>query len=91
MVPEPFSYPARRFLHARNWQRCRHLHRSGIRHASGHHRGIRHASGHRLRGWTSDLLSSQLRPELGGSPVETGFRAAAPSYNSAMALVYVHV
>jgi hypothetical protein len=80
-VPEPFSYPARRFLHA--WDRRRHqrLHSSGIRRASGHRRdirrgirrGIRNASGHRLRGWTSDLFSSQPRPELRGSPVETGF------------------
>jgi hypothetical protein len=27
----------------------------------------------RLRGWTSDLFSSQPRPELGGSPVETQY------------------
>jgi hypothetical protein len=28
-------------------------------------------NGHRHRGWTSDLFSSQPRPELGGSPVDT--------------------
>jgi hypothetical protein len=28
-------------------------------------------SGHCPRGWTSDLFSSQPRPELGGSPVES--------------------
>jgi hypothetical protein len=40
-VPEPFSYPAQKFLHARD--RCRHqrLHSSGIRRASGHRREIR--------------------------------------------------
>jgi hypothetical protein len=73
-VPEPFSYPARRFLHARDRRRHQRLHSSGIRRASGHRRGIRrgirNASGHRPREWTSDL-SSQPRPELGGSPVET--------------------
>ncbi len=56
-VPEPFSYLARRFLHARDRQ---HLH-------SLHKRGIRPVSGHSPRGWTSDLFSSQPRPELGGS------------------------
>jgi hypothetical protein len=96
-----FSYPARRYLHARDRRRRHRLHSSGIRRAGGHRRGIRrasghrhgirNASGHRLRGCTSDLLSSQLRPELGGSPLETGFCAAVPSYSSAMALVYVHV
>jgi hypothetical protein len=60
-VPEPFSFPARRFLHA--WDR-RRLH-------SLHRRGTRPVNGHRLRGWTSDLFSSQPRPELGGSPVES--------------------
>ncbi len=80
-VPEPFSYPARRFLYARDWRRHQRLHSSGIRREI--RRGIRNASGHRLRGWTSDLFSSQPRPELGGSPVETGFlywRTAAPWY-----------
>jgi hypothetical protein len=61
MVPEPFSYPARRFLHARDRRR--------------HHRCHRHSTspvnGHCHRGWTSDLFSSQPRPELGGSPVDT--------------------
>jgi hypothetical protein len=75
-VPEPFSYPAQRFLHA--WdRRCHHcLHISGIRRVSGHcHRRNTHVCGHRHGGWTSDLLSSQLRPEFGGSPAETGFAA----------------
>ncbi len=61
LVPEPFSYPARRFLHARERRR--------------HHRCHRHntcpVNGHRHRGWTSDLFFSQPRPELGGSPVDT--------------------
>jgi hypothetical protein len=60
-VPEPFSYPARRFLHAQDW-RC--LHRC-------HRRGTRPVNGHRPSGWTSDLFSFQPRPELGGSPVDT--------------------
>jgi hypothetical protein len=60
-VPEPFSYPARRFLHTRD-RRC--LHRC-------HRRGPRPVNGHRQRGWTSDLFSFQPRPELGGSPVDT--------------------
>jgi hypothetical protein len=60
-VPEPFSYSARRFLHARD-RRC--LLRC-------HRHGTRPVNGHRQRGWTSDLFSSQLRPELGGSPVDT--------------------
>ncbi len=39
-VPEPFSYPARRFLHARD-RRCLHrCHRGGTRPVNGHrHRG----------------------------------------------------
>ena len=53
-VPEPFSYPARRFLHARDQRRLHSLHRHGIRPVNGH----------RPRGWTSDLFSSQQRPEL---------------------------
>jgi hypothetical protein len=73
-VPEPFSYLARRFLHARDRQRHQRLHSSGIRHGirCGTRGGICNTSGHRLRGWTSDL-SSQPRPELGGSPVEIRF------------------
>jgi hypothetical protein len=60
-VPEPFSYPARRFLHARDrW--CHH---------GCHRRGICPVNGHRHRGWTSDLFYSQPRPELGGNPVDT--------------------
>jgi hypothetical protein len=61
MVQEPFSYPVRRFLHTRDW---RHIH-------SLHRRGTYPVNGHRPRGWTSDLFSSQPRPELGGSPVES--------------------
>jgi hypothetical protein len=63
-VPELFSYPARRFLHARDgWclhslQRC----------------GTHPINGHRQRGWTSDLFSFQPRPEFGGSPVESCLR-----------------
>jgi hypothetical protein len=60
-VLETFSYPARRFLHG--WYRWR-LH-------SLHRRGTRLIKGHFPRGWTSDLFSSQPRPELGGSPVES--------------------
>jgi hypothetical protein len=44
-VPEPFSYPARRFLHV--WDR-RRLH-------SLHRHGTFPVNGHRLRGWTFDL------------------------------------
>ncbi len=60
-VPELFSYPARRFLHARDW-RCHHRY---------HRCGTHPVNGHRHRGWTSDLFSSQPRPELGGSLVDT--------------------
>ncbi len=60
-VLEPFSYPARRFLHVWDWQ-CLH---------SLHRRGTRPITGHGPRGWTSDLFSSQPRPELGGSPVKS--------------------
>jgi hypothetical protein len=56
-VPEPFSYPARRFLHARDWRR--------------HRRGTCPVNGHRNKGWTSDLFSSRPRPELRGFPVDT--------------------
>jgi hypothetical protein len=56
-VPEPFSYPARRFLHTRDRRRLHSLYR----------RSTHPVSGHRPRGWTSDLFSSQLRPELGGA------------------------
>jgi hypothetical protein len=48
-------------LHA--WDRRRH-HRC-------HRHGTRLVNGHRQRGWISDLFSSQPRPELGGSPVDT--------------------
>jgi hypothetical protein len=64
LVPKLFSYPARRFLHARDRRRLRRIHR----------RSIRPVSGHRPRGWTSDLFSSQPRPELGGSPVKSCLR-----------------
>jgi hypothetical protein len=36
-IPEPFSYPAYRFLHARDWQRHHRLHSSGICRASRHY------------------------------------------------------
>ena len=35
-VPEPFSYPARRFLHARDRRRLHSLHRRGTRPVNGH-------------------------------------------------------
>jgi hypothetical protein len=54
-VPEPFSYLARRFLHARHRRRHHRCHR----------RSTCPVNGHCHRGWTSDLYSSQLRPELG--------------------------
>jgi hypothetical protein len=39
-VPEPFSYLARRFLHAQDWRRHHRFHRSGTRPVNGHrHRG----------------------------------------------------
>jgi hypothetical protein len=57
-VLEPFSCLARD-------RRCLHnLHRCGTRPVSGHH----------PRGWASCLFSSQLRPKLGGSPVESCLR-----------------
>ncbi len=49
-VPEPISYPVRRFLHARDWRRLHSLHRCGTCPVDGH----------RPRGWTSDLFSSQM-------------------------------
>ncbi len=63
-ILEPFSYPVRRFLHAREWRRLHRLHRPGTR---------------PVRGWTSDLFSFQPRPELGGSPVESWLRPWWPS------------
>jgi hypothetical protein len=60
-VLEPFCYPVRRYLHARDRGPLHSLHR----------RGTRFVNGHRPRDWTSDLFSSQLRPELRGSPVES--------------------
>jgi hypothetical protein len=47
-VPESFSYPVRRFLHARDRQHHHRCHRSGSRPVNRH----------RHRGWTSDLFSS---------------------------------
>jgi hypothetical protein len=63
-IPEPFSYLARRFLHARDRRRLHSLHRHGTRLVNGH----------RPRGWTSDLFSSRPRPELRGSHVESWLR-----------------
>jgi hypothetical protein len=57
---EPFSYPARRFLHTWDQRRLHSLHKHGTRPNSEHC----------PKGWTSDLFSSQRKPELGGSPVE---------------------
>jgi hypothetical protein len=37
MVPEPFSYPARRFLHARDGRHHHRLHRLGTHPVNGHH------------------------------------------------------
>jgi hypothetical protein len=71
-VPEPLSYPARRFLHARDQQRLHSLHRCGTRPVNGH----------RPRGWTSGLFSFQQRPELGGSPVESCLHSWWPSNQS---------
>ncbi len=38
-VPEPFSYPARRFLHPRDWRRLHRCHRRGTRPINGHCHG----------------------------------------------------
>jgi hypothetical protein len=64
MVLEPFSYPARGFLHAQDRRRLHSLHKCGTRPVSGHH----------PRGWTSDIFSSQPRPELRGIPEESCLR-----------------
>jgi hypothetical protein len=53
-VLEPFSYRARRFLHARDRWRLHRLHR----------RGTCPTNGHSPRGLTTDLFSFQPRPEL---------------------------
>ncbi len=37
MVPEPFSYPARRFLHAQDLRHLHSLQRRGTRPVNGHH------------------------------------------------------
>jgi hypothetical protein len=63
LVPEPFSFPVRRLLHART---------GGTFTAS--RRGTRPINGHCPRGWTYDLFSFQPRPELRGSPVESCLR-----------------
>jgi hypothetical protein len=60
-VPESFFYPARRFLHAQNLHGLHSLHRRNTCPVSGHRPGV----------WTSDLFSSQPRPEFVGSPVES--------------------
>ncbi len=59
-VPEPFSYPAMRFLHAQDRRRHHRCHR----------RGTRPVNGHRHRGWTSDLLTplATVRP-VGCTPI----------------------
>ncbi len=64
-----FSQPLGLFAFNRDaWDRRRRyrLHSSGNRCARGHRRGIRNISRRRHGGWTSDLLSSQPRPELRG-------------------------
>jgi hypothetical protein len=75
-VPEPFSYLARRFLHTREQRSFHSLHKCGTHPVSGH----------RPRGLTSDLFSSQTRPELGGSPVESclcsGDGQTSPAFSS---------
>jgi hypothetical protein len=69
MVPEMFSNPARRFLYARDRWRLHSLHRRGTRLVNGQSPG----------GWTSDLFSSQLRPEFRGSPLESWLHPWRPS------------
>jgi hypothetical protein len=63
MVLELFSYPARRYLHARDRRRLHSLHR----------RGTRFVKGHRTRDWTSDLFSSQLGQSSGGALLRAGY------------------
>jgi hypothetical protein len=46
-------------------------HQEAAAHHRCHRHGTRPVNRHRHRGWTSDLCSSQPRPELGGSPVDT--------------------
>ncbi len=58
--PGNVSLPGEEVLHARD-RRCHHR---------CHRRGTHPVNEHRHRGWTSDLFSSQPRPELGGSPVD---------------------
>jgi hypothetical protein len=51
---------------------------------SPHKRGTCPISRHRPRGWTSDLFSSQPRPELGGSPMESCLCPWKPSNHSSV-------
>ncbi len=75
-VPEPFSYLARRFLHLLD---RRHLH-------SLNRRGTRPVNGHHPRGWTSDLFSSQPRPDLRGALWRAAYAPGdgqiSPAYSS---------
>jgi hypothetical protein len=71
--PGTVFLPSAEVFERRDRWRCQRLHSSRIRRASGRRRGIRNPSGHCLKGWTSDPLYFQPRPELGGSPVETCF------------------
>jgi hypothetical protein len=63
-------------LHARDRRRLHSLHRCGTRPISGHC----------PRDWTSDLFSSQLRPELGGAlwraVYAPGDGQTSPAYSS---------
>ncbi len=58
-VQEPFFRSLTGFLHTLYWRRHHSLHSSSTQTASSH----------RHRGWTSDLSSFRLSPELLGSPV----------------------
>jgi hypothetical protein len=58
-VPEPFSYPARRFLHAQEWRRHHRCHRCGTHPVNVH----------RHRGWTSDLCGHLRTPLVTVRPV----------------------
>jgi hypothetical protein len=75
-VPEPFSYLARRCLHARDHRRLHSLHR----------RGTCLVNRNCPRGWTSDLFSFQLRPELEGvlwrAAYAPGDGQTSPAYSS---------
>jgi hypothetical protein len=75
-VPKPFSYPAGGFCTPGDRRRLHSLHR----------RGTRPINRHRPEGWTSDLVSSQLRPELGGAlwraTYAPGDSQTSPAYSS---------